>query len=171
MNAAKSPRFGGSAPGAADAAAALDTRLRHGRDRPSLHASAWSAASPGKPGASVSMRCGRRTSSREGTALLFRVASAPATGKSPCFTSRAHFCHSALMETHAFGFRLRANAPEGQKRFPISISDYVRAWWDRRGRSVLRLAIVVMSVLAALKLGDEFYRLLFSNMYTRRHRP
>ena len=24
------------------------------------------------------------------------------------------------METHAFGFRLRANAPEGQKRFPIS---------------------------------------------------
>jgi hypothetical protein len=35
---------------------------------------------------------------------------------------RAHFCHStpAPMETHAFGFRLRANAPEGQKRFPIS---------------------------------------------------
>jgi hypothetical protein len=28
------------------------------------------------------------------------------------------FCHSAPMETHAFGFRL-ANAPEGQKRFPI----------------------------------------------------
>ena len=24
------------------------------------------------------------------------------------------------METHAFGFRLRSNAPEGQKRFPIS---------------------------------------------------
>ena len=24
------------------------------------------------------------------------------------------------METPAFGFRLRANAPEGQKRFPIS---------------------------------------------------
>src|SRR6266581_3230341 len=24
------------------------------------------------------------------------------------------------METHAFGFRLRANAPEGQRRFPIS---------------------------------------------------
>jgi hypothetical protein len=24
------------------------------------------------------------------------------------------------METHAFGFRLRANAPEGQKQFPIS---------------------------------------------------
>jgi hypothetical protein len=25
------------------------------------------------------------------------------------------------METHAFGFRLRANAQEGQKRFPISM--------------------------------------------------
>ena len=39
----------------------------------------------------------------------------------PVFDFRAHFCHSAPpMETHAFGFRLRANAPEGQKRFPIS---------------------------------------------------
>ena len=27
---------------------------------------------------------------------------------------------SAPMETHAFGFRLRANAPEGHKRFPTS---------------------------------------------------
>ena len=27
------------------------------------------------------------------------------------------------METHAFGFRLPANAPEGQKRFPISDAD------------------------------------------------
>ncbi len=41
-------------------------------------------------------------------------------GPSPCLTFRAHFCHFALMETHAFGFRLPANAPEGQKRFPIS---------------------------------------------------
>ena len=24
------------------------------------------------------------------------------------------------METYAFGFRLRGNAPEGQKRFPIA---------------------------------------------------
>jgi hypothetical protein len=32
---------------------------------------------------------------------------------------RAHFCHSAN-GTHAFGFTLRANAPEGQKGFPIS---------------------------------------------------
>ena len=31
------------------------------------------------------------------------------------------------METHAFGFRLRANAPEGQKRFPISISHIASA--------------------------------------------
>ena len=38
----------------------------------------------------------------------------------PVFDFRAHFCHSAPMETHAFGFRLPANAPDGQKRFPIS---------------------------------------------------
>ena len=44
----------------------------------------------------------------------------PATRKSPCLTSGPHSCHSAPMETHAFGFTLRANAPELQKRFPIS---------------------------------------------------
>jgi hypothetical protein len=38
----------------------------------------------------------------------------------PCLTSRPTFCHSAPMETHAFGFRLRANASAGQKRSPIS---------------------------------------------------
>ena len=37
----------------------------------------------------------------------------------PLFDFRAYFCHSAPMETHAFGFTLRANAPEGQKRLPI----------------------------------------------------
>ena len=36
------------------------------------------------------------------------------------FDFPTHFCHSAPMETHAIGSRLRANAPEGQKRFPIS---------------------------------------------------
>ena len=46
------------------------------------------------------------------------------------FDFRAHFCHSAPMETHAFGFRLRANAPEGQKRFPISRR---REWRQRSG--------------------------------------
>jgi hypothetical protein len=40
--------------------------------------------------------------------------------KRPVFDFRAHFCHSAPMETHAFGFTLRANASDGQKRFPIS---------------------------------------------------
>jgi hypothetical protein len=39
----------------------------------------------------------------------------------PVFDFRAHFCHSAPMKTHAFGLTLRANAPEGQKRFPISM--------------------------------------------------
>ena len=38
----------------------------------------------------------------------------------PVFDFRAHFCHSAPMETPTSGFGLRANAPEGQKRFPIS---------------------------------------------------
>ena len=51
---------------------------------------------------------------------LLRVADAPRNPKRPVFDFRAHSCHSAPMETHAFGFRLRANAPEGQKRFPIS---------------------------------------------------
>ena len=43
----------------------------------------------------------------------------PASGR-PVFDFQAHFCHSAPKEAHAFGFRLRADAPEGQKRFPIS---------------------------------------------------
>ena len=41
------------------------------------------------------------------------------------FDFRAHFSHSAPMETHALGFRLPANAPEGQKRFPTSFHNYV----------------------------------------------
>ena len=40
--------------------------------------------------------------------------------RQPVFDFRPHFCHSAPMEALAFGFGLRANAPEGQKRFPIS---------------------------------------------------
>jgi hypothetical protein len=40
------------------------------------------------------------------------------------------------METHAFGFRLRANAPEGQKRFPISRP--TRRSIRRKGRKELR---------------------------------
>jgi hypothetical protein len=58
---------------------------------------------------------------RSGPGAVFRVADAPGT-KKPLFDLGADFCQSASMETHAFGFRLRTNAPEGQKRFPISIS-------------------------------------------------
>jgi hypothetical protein len=36
------------------------------------------------------------------------------------FDFRAHFCHSAPVGTHAFGYTLPAQHPEGQKRFPIS---------------------------------------------------
>jgi hypothetical protein len=43
--------------------------------------------------------------------------------KKPLFDLRAYFCHSAPVETHALGFRLLANAPEGQKRFPVSLLD------------------------------------------------
>jgi integrase len=53
----------------------------------------------------------------------------------PIHPERRHFCHSAPMETHAFGFRLRANAPEGQKRFPISISRPSRTDGARGGSS------------------------------------
>jgi hypothetical protein len=44
----------------------------------------------------------------------------PSGGSFFAFDFRAHSCHSAPIETHAFGFRLWANAPEGQKRFRIS---------------------------------------------------
>ena len=50
-----------------------------------------------------------------------RVAGAPRNPKKPVFDFRAHFYHSAPIETHASSFKLRANAPEGQKRFPISL--------------------------------------------------
>ena len=46
------------------------------------------------------------------------------------------------METHASGFRLRANAPKGQKRFPIS-------------RMKKMPAITFLSVLAILFFGFE----------------
>ena len=51
---------------------------------------------------------------------FFGLRARAATRKSQRLTSGPTFCHSAPMETHAFGFRLPANAPEGQKRFPIS---------------------------------------------------
>ena len=41
--------------------------------------------------------------------------------KKPVFDFRAHFCHSAPMETHAFGFRLRPNAPRAKNDF-LSVS-------------------------------------------------
>ena len=42
------------------------------------------------------------------------------------------------METHAFGFRLPANPPEGQKRFPISKSDFLSVSRLHRARAALR---------------------------------
>jgi hypothetical protein len=48
-----------------------------------------------------------------------RTPCSAALRRQPVFDLRAHFYHSAPMETHAFRFRLQANAPEGQNRFPI----------------------------------------------------
>ena len=50
------------------------------------------------------------------------------------FDFRAHFCHSAPIETHAFG----SNAPEGQKRFPTSKSDFLSISRLHRARAALR---------------------------------
>jgi hypothetical protein len=36
-------------------------------------------------------------------------------------------------------------------------------WWDRHGNTLLRLAVALMAVLALLKLGDEFFRLLWAS--------
>jgi len=66
---------------------------------------------------------------------LFRVAGTPRNPKKPVFDFRAHFCHSAPIETHAFGFRLPANAPEDQKRFPISLSASDSRLTPRRAKS------------------------------------
>ena len=56
------------------------------------------------------------------SASFFGLRARPATRKSSCFISRPTFVTLRPWKTHAFGFRLRANAPEGQKRFPISSS-------------------------------------------------
>ena len=45
------------------------------------------------------------------------------------------------METHAFGFRLRANAPEGQKRFPISSG--TRHRWKNSGDTTAKFTLFV----------------------------
>ena len=61
--------------------------------------------------------------------------------KAPFLTSRRTLSLWP-METHAFGFRLRANAPKGQKRFPIS-------------RMKKMPPITFLSVLAILFFGFE----------------
>src|SRR4030095_1059663 len=58
--------------------------------------------------------------------LTRRISSSASCSANPqpsggsCVLLPGPFCHSAPMGTAAFGLRLRANAPEGQKRFPIS---------------------------------------------------
>src|SRR5262245_45784697 len=43
----------------------------------------------------------------------------PQASPQPAFDFRADFCHSVPLETHALDLMFRANAPVGQKRFPI----------------------------------------------------
>jgi hypothetical protein len=91
---------------------------------------AWSEASSSKP-------CPRKGQGDCGPAASTHSAPSELTVRfgskdrgTPCaaspgppaaaFDFRARFCHSAPMEMHAFGFRLWANASEGQKRFSIS---------------------------------------------------
>ena len=47
---------------------------------------------------------------------LFWVADAPGNPKKPVFDFRAHFCHSAPVGTHAFGFTLPAQHPTRRAR-------------------------------------------------------
>ena len=54
---------------------------------------------------------------------FFGLRARPTNPKSPCLTSGPTFVTLRPWNTHTFGFRLPANAPEGQKRFPISLSD------------------------------------------------
>ena len=49
--------------------------------------------------------------------LLFK---GPTPLAATLFDSRTQSCQSGPLEPHAFGFRLGANGPEGEKRFPIS---------------------------------------------------
>ena len=56
------------------------------------------------------------TSGKRPSAPLAPLFSGPQP-RAPVFDFRAHFCHPAPMETHAFGFRLRANARRTKSDF------------------------------------------------------
>ncbi len=115
-------------------AAFLNSALRHrpaGRKRPSIRSStipsptttpnrSWPSP-PAETSGSAQVRLSHPLFSgpQPSGGSFFGLRARAATRK-PVFDFRAQFCHSAPTETHAFGFSLRANAPEGQKRFPIS---------------------------------------------------
>jgi hypothetical protein len=77
--------------------------------------------------------------------------------KKPVFDFRAHFCHSAPMETHACGFRLRANAPEGQKRFPISSAQAPRPLSFGEGRRRRRALLPLLRSPRLARLCSNLY--------------
>ena len=76
---------------------------------------------------------GIRTSSRSGWTIS---STRPSQKRFPIsqsvFDFRAHFCHSAPLETHAFGFRLRANVPEAKSDF-LSV-EFHHGLRDHKGR-------------------------------------
>ena len=53
-------------------------------------------------------------------APIFRDAAGTRITKDRAIDSQILTCQHPLMETPASSFKLRANAPKGQKRFPIS---------------------------------------------------
>lgn len=54
---------------------------------------------------------------------------------------------------------------EAPTRWTTRTASAISIWWSSHGIAVLRLACVVMALFAALKLGDEFRRLLFDTGY------
>ncbi len=86
---------------------------------------------------------------------FFRVAYARHSPKKPVFDFRAHVFHSGPVETHAFGFELRANAPGGQKRFPISQAGRRRPCCALNRSAVLLVCIAAHLWLPRVVAADE----------------
>ena len=99
----------------------------------------------------------------------------PRNPRKPVFDFRAHFCHSAPMETHAFGFRLPAQRPEGQKRFPISrllgVALMLAVVSGTAGNAVAdpkRFVLTPLAFLGTDSRGEPFFDVFESNVINNR---
>jgi hypothetical protein len=78
------------------------------------------------------------------------------------------------METHAFGFKLPSNAPEGQKRFPISrllgVALMLAVVSGTAGNAVAGRKGFVLTPLAFLDArgGGKFFKVFESNVINNR---